>query len=299
MQYCNWEKLWRDEESENLKAILGIGTAGSNIANSFKKFKAYDVYTVSNQNQKNTKFNLKLPTFDHPEEYESHVEPKLKGFMAKIFGPVDVFLCGANCSTAISLRALKHLHDRGQKINVFYVEPEIEVLGKIQTLQERASRGILQQYARSGLFESITILSNKSVEVFLDSVTIMNYYKKLNECISSTCHMINTFKKSESVVSTFSKLPESCKIKTIGVSSCDDPRDEMFYPFDEEKEVRYYFGISRSKLEQEEGLHRKIMDKVTNRMKEGITVSYSIIPTEYEEDYVYVEYYSSKIQENT
>ena len=45
--------------------------------------------------------------------------------------------------------------------------------------------------------------------------------------------MIEVFKNTKPVMSTFSKLRESCRIKTVGVSNlaCED---KMFFPFKQE-----------------------------------------------------------------
>ena len=71
----------------------------------------------------------------------------------------------------------------------------------------------------------------------------------------------------------------------------------MFFPFDQEVEVVYYFGINEEKLKTEENLFRKITNKVKSRITDNTRVSFGIYPTQYEEDYIYVEYFSPKIQE--
>jgi hypothetical protein len=71
--------------------------------------------------------------------------------------------------------------------------------------------------------------------------------------------MIETFKNTKPVMSTFSRLRESCRIKTIGASTlqCED---KIFFPFNQEVEVLYYYGINEEKLRQDylENLQRTL-----------------------------------------
>ena len=71
----------------------------------------------------------------------------------------------------------------------------------------------------------------------------------------------------------------------------------MFFPLDKVRELRYYYGISRKRLETESQLFRKIVNQVKAKRTEDTKVSYGIFATDYEHDYVYIVAHSSKIQE--
>ena len=58
----------------------------------------------------------------------------------------------------------------------------------------------------------------------------------------------------------------------------------------------YYYGIHEEKLKTEENLFRKITNKVKSKITEMRKVSFGIYPTQYENDYIYTEYFSPKIQ---
>jgi len=108
--------------------------------------------------------------------------------------------------------------------------------------------------------------------------------------------MIDVFKNTKPVTSTFKRQKESCRITTIGLSSVDG-EDKLFFPFNQETEVVYYYGINEEKLKTEENLFRTITNKVKSRITENTKVSFGIYPTQYENDYIYVEYFSPKIQQ--
>ena len=279
-----------------MKTILGIGTAGSNIVKQLGEHKVYKPYTICTENQKTTKYHFNLLELDGPEEYESMDMTKLDKWLGTIEKSCTVFLCGASNSSGLTLRALQTLHQRGIKLDVVYFMPETEVLSEEKTLNERAVRGILQNYARSGLFEKICLVSNLRLEEIAGSTNVFEYYNQINHVFTSTYYMLDVFKNTKPITSTFKRPKESCRITTIGLGSLEKD-DLMFFPCNQEVEVVYYYGINEEKLKTEENLFRTITNKVKSRITEETKVSFGIYPTQYEDDYIYVEYFSPKIQQ--
>ena len=277
-----------------MRNILALGSAACNIVDSLSKYEVYNIYKICNVADKN-KSSFLIPELEKAEEYEAlEIIPKIP-FLKKIKEEVTFFVCGASRSSALSLRALEFLHDRGVSISVVYFKPETDFLSKEQTLQERAIGNILQQYARSGLFVDLTLASNKALEAFVDSLNVFDYYKQINEVFCDSYHMIEIFKNTKPIMSTFSRVRESCRIKTIGIStlSCED---RIFSPFKQEVEVLYYFGINEEKLKTQGNFFKELTTSVKGRMTEETKAYFGIYPTDYENDYIYVEYFSPKIQ---
>jgi len=279
-----------------LKTIVGIGTAGSNVVRQLGEYKTYKPYTICTENQKTTKYHFNLPSLDGPEEYEEMNMSKLTKWLGTIEKSCTVFVCGASNSSGITLRALHSLHQRGVKMEVVYFMPETEVLSEEKTLQERACRGILQNYARSGLFEKICLVSNLRLEEIAGSTNVFDYYSQINHVFTSTYYMMDVFRNTKPITSTFKRPKESCRITTIGLGSLEKD-DLMFFPCNQEVEVVYYYGINEEKLKTEENLFRTITNKVKSRITDEAKVSFGIYPTQYEDDYIYVEYFSPKIQQ--
>lgn len=278
-----------------MKTILGIGTAGSNVVKQLGEQKVYRPYTICTKNQKTTKYHFNLPELAGPEEYESMDIAKLEKWLSTIEKKCTVFLCGASNSSGITLRALHSLHQKGVKMDIVYFTPEVEVLSEEKTLCERAIKGVLQNYARSGLFEKICLVSNLRLEQVAGSTNVFDYYDQINRVFTSTYYMLDVFKNTEPVTSTFKKPKDSCRITTIGLGSLEND-DLMFFPFNQEVEVVYYYGINQEKLKTEENLFRTITNAVKSKITEERKVSFGIFPTQYEDDYIYVEYFSPKIQ---
>ena len=147
-----------------MKNILGIGNAGCNIVGQLSQHSVYQAHYISNETSKTSKLKFALPEKHDPEQYESMDMTKLHRWLGKIHEQCTVFLCGASDSSAIALRALEYLHNKGVKIEMVYFMPETEVLSETKVLHERSVRGILQKFARSGLFEKICLVSNIRLE---------------------------------------------------------------------------------------------------------------------------------------
>ena len=278
-----------------MKQILGIGTAGSNIVTQLASYKVYQPYTMCTETKKTTKYKFKLPELEGPEAYEEMDTTKLEKWFSTIEEQCTVFLCGGSNSSGLTLRALEILHKKGVKLDIVYFMPEIEVLSEEKTLQERACRGILQNYARSGLFEKICLVSNLALEELAGSTNVFEYYNQINHVFTSTYYMMDVFKNTKPITSTFKRPKESCRITTIGLAGVDS-EEKLFFPFNQTVEIVYYYGINEEKLKTEENLFRTLTNKVKSKITEQTKVSFGIYPTQYENDYVYLEVFSPKIQ---
>lgn len=278
-----------------MKTLLGIGTAGCNIVEQLAEFPNYECYYISNEVKKTSKFKFALPELPGPEEYESMSMDKLHNWLDKIKEKCSIFLCGASDSTGITLRAMEHLHKKGVKMDITYFVPEVDVLSETKVLHERAVMGILQNFARSGLFEKICLVSNLNLEELAGSTNVFDYYKQINHVFTSTYYMMDVFKNTKPVTATFKRPKDSCRITTIGLGSLAE-EEKLFFPLEKVVEMVYYYGINEEKLRTEENLFRTITNNVKSKITEERKVSFGIYPTQYEDDYIYVELFSPKIQ---
>ena len=279
-----------------MKSILGIGNAGCNVVKQLSQYPVYECYYISNEIKKTSKYKFALPDQPGPEEYEKQDMSKLHKWISKINDSCTIFLTGASDSSSITLRALECLHKKGVKMDIVYFTPEVEVLSDTKLLNERAVRGILQNFTRSGLFDKICLVSNLRLEELAGPTNVFEYYNQINHLFTSTYYMLDVFKNTKPITSTFKKIKESCRITTIAISSLDG-EDKLFFPFNKEVEVVYYYGINEEKLKTEENLFRSITNKVKSKITEERKISFGIYPTQYEGDYIYAEYFSPKIQE--
>ena len=141
-------------------SIVGIGNGASAIAEKFEEYPQYNVYTLNSKVERSAGKKRKLKSFKTPEEYEQNI-PNLKKYFAKIDDEVQVFVMGSSYSSNYTLGILEQIKDK--KINIFYIKPDTELLTGVPKLIDNAAFGILQEYARSGVFNSITLISNKNL----------------------------------------------------------------------------------------------------------------------------------------
>jgi len=273
--------------------IIGLGTAGCNIAQKFSQHPQYDVFLIDTIKREGT--SLRLAKKDGHEAYEG--ESKLRtSFFQKIKGECLFVVCGAEAISGLALRILEKFS--GSKIEILYIKPDVSLLPEIKRLQERATFNVLQQYARSGLFEKMYVIENIRLENILGEVQIIGYHDKLNDLLVSTMHMINIYKRSDSEMDTFSSSLPTARISTIGVVDYETGEEKLFYDIQLPREKMYFYAINREQLATDGTLFKKIKTQIKSQIADDqLKVSYGVFSTEYPENYVYSVVSASLIQE--
>lgn len=260
-------------------SIIGLGNAASAIAELFSDIAQYNVFKLNSSIQRNTKYNFKLKKFEKPEEYEDNI-PDLKKFFSNVTDKVQFIVVGGSFSSNYSLGILEQLKDK--KVDIIYVQPDTELLTGYPVLVENVAFGVLQEYARSGLFNSITLFSNLNIESSLADVSIKNYYESLNNFIFSTIHHLNYFLHSEPEIGQVSRPAEINRIRAIAGLNMKNLQEKWFFNLDIPRELCYYLAINTERLETEGGLHKKIVDMLKEKPKNAFRkISYAIYETPY------------------
>ena len=271
-----------------MDTIIGLGAAGCNIAEKFAEYSQYKVLKVDSERRPfdwlNKGFKL-IPEQKSPEEYEENC-PFLGDLIEEIDGEVLFILAGGGKISGSALRILQQLQDK--KVSILYIQPDTDLLPKTAKLQENLTYGVLQEYARSSVFERIYLVKNSAVEDILGEISIAEYYDKINDFIVSAIHMINVFKYSEPISSNFEESNVSSRITTFGMVNLEDGKETLFFPLQFPREKIYYYAINKNSLKNDKGLHRKIMQQVKSKIDNTeISVTYGIYSTDYDDDYVY------------
>ena len=271
-----------------METVIGLGSAGCNIADHFAQYPQYKVYKIDNGIYgKNCHF---LPKYDTPEEYEAHIGD-LSSFFSGVIGDILFVVGGSGDVSGAALRILEQL--KHCNINVLYIEPNIDILSGKKKLQERMTYYVFQEFARSGLFERLYLVSNLQLENAIGDVPIIGYNDRLNNLVVSTFHMVNVYNNNTPVVESVSDFRDNTRISTIGISTLKNEK-KLFFPLDNVREIKYYYAINRKKLETDGTLMRKITENVKNEA--DIDVSYGVYATDYADDYVYCVANASMIQ---
>jgi hypothetical protein len=277
-----------------MDAVIGLGNAGCNIADEFAKYPQYKTYKIDVGLEK-TKTTFPLEEQKKVENYESKL-PNLKYFFRGLRGEILFVVGGGGKVSSASLAILKHLKNKC-KINVLYVRPTLGVLNEQQSKLQRMAFGVFQEYARSGVFERLYVVSNEEIEYMLGGISIKNYYNKINEIIVSTLHMINVYKNNKSLTNTYGDLPLGARITTIGMYDEVEKEDKMFFSLDNVSDVVYYYAYNKDRLETDSRLMTVIKENIEQNKSENIRATYGVYETDYEQDYVYSLYHTSEIQQ--
>ena len=109
-----------------METIVGIGTAGCNIAQLFKQYGIYDIYQINVAAHRNESF-YGLQAQDTHENHEKNT-PDFSTFFSKINSDTLVVVCGSGKVSGITLRVLQQLTSKlsSDKVSVVYVRPDVE-----------------------------------------------------------------------------------------------------------------------------------------------------------------------------
>ena len=177
------------------------------------------------------------------------------------------------------------------------MHPDVATLSEMRRLQTNLVFGVLQQYARSGVFKQFYAIDNQQVDKILGGAPILGYYDRLNEVIVATIHMINVFNHSKPVVGTLSAPKDICRISTFGILNPETGDESPFFSLDNVEEKRYYYAIPEEELKTDNTLMNKIMTQVKGSPQEkDVKVSYGVFPTQYADKYAYFIASTSFIQ---
>jgi len=274
--------------------VVGFGTAGCKIAKNFEKYPQYTVHCIDvDISGKNC---YSLPKSKTMEEAEKNIPefPKLTRAIGKnkVF-----FICvgGGETSGAI-LGVLEQI--KNAELNIVYIRPDLSFLNEGEKRQERVVFRVLQEFARSGLFERIYILDNAKVADIVGDLSIVEYFPKINQTIVNSLHMINYLSNSDSVIGNICETKEANKISTIAIYDLEKNEEKCFFNLESPREKCFYFAFNEQTLEKEKNMLKKISKQVKKAGQSDLTsVSYDITATTYETNFAYVVLHTNFIQE--
>jgi len=272
--------------------VVGLGTAACNIADHFSRYPQYTVHKIDVGIEGDRCFSVSEQR--NAEDYESNV-PVMSDFFSDLGDEVLFIVAGSGNISGMSLRVLEQIKDK--RITILYISPNKKTLTGKKKLLERATFGILQEYSRSGLLEEIIIVSNEKVAEIVGDLPVIGYYRKINELIVSTLHFINIFNRTEHVYGVVEDKDDVCAITTIGILDPETSKEQMLFDLDLIREKDYQYALRNSVLMSESKVIPTIEGHMEEKTETWLTkISYRIYSTEYETDYGYVMYRTSKVQ---
>tara|TARA_R110000824_G_scaffold285090_6_gene473329 strand:+ start:9804 stop:10640 length:837 start_codon:yes stop_codon:yes gene_type:complete len=271
--------------------VIGLGKPGCSVALEFEKYSQYRVFYADCEDNNYPKF-LKIIEQDGHENYEKKYK-KLN--LSKCKGPTTLILSGAGNISGSVLRLLEQIKEN--EVTVLYIKPSPGDLGEQARIRDRVTFGVLQQYARSGLLRGLYVVDNKMVETVLDKISIANYWKDINNVISSTYHMLSVFENTEPILTNLPPVPTTSRIGTFGVMNFDNFNQRKFYSLESPRSKRYFFGVNEETLKEGSDLLTKIRSFAEDNKEDKVDSGFAIYQTSYDHNYAYCVEYATLIQE--
>jgi hypothetical protein len=274
-----------------VSVVIGLGRAGCEIANKFSNYSQYDVVSIDTENNNYENFR-QLPVLDSHQHYDD----SFSNLALLSFDDDVIFItCGAGRVSGASLRILEGLKELA--ITLVYIKPDLKTIDTTAQKIENLTNQILQQYTRSGVFNRMIMIDNSMIEEIVGDVPIPQYWDRVNETIASTIHMINVFDNSRAEISTFSQLPITARIQTVGLVNLENGEEKLFFDLQGAREKLYYYALNKNSLENEPGMYSKITKQVKSKHQDGVRSSFAVYSTEYNTNYVYALHAATLIQD--
>jgi len=255
--------------------IIGLGQCGCNIAEHFLKYSQYEVYLYDTEERDHENFKLLKEQKTHKDYEDNFPEHYIKPEHDE-----TIFICST--SGTISGVSLKLLHMfKDTEIRIVLILPEENEMLETYKLQHKLIFNALQDYARSGMFKDVILISNEILEETIPDLTFLNKYDKINEVISYSIHMINVFENTKPVSKTKVDHKEHCRILSIGSYDYKNNSEKMYFLLDSEDESCYYISIPRKKLEKDFELVKLMKDN----FKDKENMSYQVYSNSSDYDY--------------
>ena len=250
--------------------LIGIGTAGSEIVNCFSD--THDKFIITSKD---------FPKCKTEEDFENKC-PKFKIPKSKACW---FFVCGGSKCSSATLRILETLKNR--EINVVYICPDSDLSGPTIMKRHRVVYNVLQEYTRSGLINSMCLISNKQVLTIIGDQPINKMYSSINTTIANTIETIMWFKEQSPIMGSLHKQKEISRIYTVSMGNIKNNEENLLFLLDNPTETWYIYSISKQEMENNKDLIPLIRSRVLNDEENNINSSFVIYPSEHKQSYFY------------
>ena len=254
--------------------LVGIGSAGTNLINSFSdKHKKISITRgdFSTKCKKTEDFELHCPDFTDRLKFEDN--------------ECWVALCGAGKVAGCTLRVLETIKEKA--INIIYIYPDITLCNTMQIKRNRVVSSVLQEFARSGLLNRVYLFSNKNIIEVIGDQPINKIYSMLNKQIANTIETLTWLESEEPVMGSAHESKDISRICTLSVGDFEKNEEKMLFSLDNITEASYLYSVSKKHLEKDKDMLNKIKNRIINDENSNIVSSFAIYPSEHSQSFFY------------
>jgi len=234
---------------------IGLGNAGIHICRKLSNLGKYK--TIELHGGKG------LPECKTHEEYEASV-PKL-GNKLRLGKDQDIWLivCGAARVSGTTLAVLEQIKDR--EVKVMYIVPDSFFMSATQKKQHRVVYNVLQEYARSGMINSLWLVDNKQATTIVGEGSLGSYYDNTNSAIANFLANYNWFINTEPIMGNLHEPKEISRIRTVSIGEIEKNKENLYFLLDNITESCYYYSISSEDKENDKNLISNIRSYLENK----------------------------------
>jgi len=264
--------------------VIGLGTAGANIAREFEKWSQYRVITLE--------AGKEIPLQQSVEDYETNTPD-----FSELFGDIDeevwFIVAGSATVAACSLAILEQIKDK--VINVVHLSADPMFMTTTAKLKEKVCLGVLQQYARCGLFKAIYLASNKSILEMLDNVPFSEANKKINETLSSMIHYFNIYENTEPLMGSNMEPNTISRIRTFAMVDLEKSSKKTFFSLDNITETCYIYNINETETSNDKKIQK--IKTMMQAKEKSCKTSFAMYTTEFEQSFCHAIQMTHYIQQ--
>ena len=203
---------------------------------------------------------------------------------------------GSELISAASLKILETIKAKA-KVTVLYYREDAGASTAIKKSMDNVAFNVFQEYARSGVFEHVYIISQDLLTNAIGEVSLLDFRTKTLDTLSSMFHMINVLKHSTPLYDNYSEPLSVARISTIGVVSADDGSESLLFPIELVREKTYLYLMPSDILSEDTKLIKKIHETVKNNSIDGkIKINFGVYESSYDNPVIYTICSTSMIQ---
>jgi len=265
--------------------VIGLGQAGCNVCDSIKKISKMPIVKLD--------AGKGLPKCNSHEEYENSVpvlsqHPKLKSSKE-----VWLVVCGAGKVSGATLAILEQVKNR--KVNVAFIHADPFLCPPLYQKQNKVVFNVLQEYARTGLINSLYLFSNKHQEAVVGEASLFNYFDKINDAIANAIVSIEHFRSTDPILGGHHDAKDISRIRTVSLKQLTEETENFYFPLDNITESCYLYSVARDEIKNNKNLLTTIRKQVILDKERGVESSFGVF--ENSSDYSY--FYSLKFTHYT
>jgi hypothetical protein len=254
--------------------LIGLGSAGDAVVQAF-----------STHHKKISITSIDFPDVCiHEEDYEKHC-PKFKKKLSFKEDECLFVLCGASMCSSAALRILETI--KNKKVNILYICPDPNLSGSTRLKRHKVVFNVLQEYTRSGLLNSMCIVSNKQILNIIGDQSITNMYDNINKTIAHTFESVGWFTEQPPIMGSLHSMKKISRIYTVSIGNIEKNEQNMLFLLDNPTETWYIYSISQKELDNDRSLLPKIRERVLTDEEKGINSSFGIYSSQHDQSYSY------------